>query len=164
MQPFLIRPIEAAEIPLLEDFLYDAIFQKEGETPLPREVIFTPELHHYIENFGTAYGDICLVAVMDGNIVGAVWTRILADHPKGYGNIDAATPELSISIKADNRGKGMGSALLRAVLQAANAAGFAALSLSVQKENPAYQLYARLGFQVYQENAEDVVMVHGFVS
>jgi GNAT superfamily N-acetyltransferase len=39
-----IRPITVNEVPLLKDFLYEAIYQPEGAERLPRDIIKTPEL------------------------------------------------------------------------------------------------------------------------
>lgn len=37
-----IRPMQPSEYPLLQEFLYEAIFIPEGLEPLPREIIFHP--------------------------------------------------------------------------------------------------------------------------
>ncbi len=44
------------------------------------------------------------------------------------------------------RGRGVGGALLDALVDAARDAGSVALSLSVEPDNPARRLYERLGF------------------
>ena len=41
---YQIRAIRPEEYPLLEDFLYEAIFVPEGETPPDRSIIRRPEL------------------------------------------------------------------------------------------------------------------------
>jgi ribosomal protein S18 acetylase RimI-like enzyme len=56
------------------------------------------------------------------------------------------------------RGKGIGSGLLDALLERAQADGFARISLSVEKTNPAVHLYESRGFRPVQENG-DYVMV-----
>lgn len=48
--------------------------------------------------------------------VGAVWKRILLDTPKGYGNIDDKTPELSISVYEEYRDIGIGVKLIKEML------------------------------------------------
>ena len=47
-----VREICEAEYPLLEEFLYHAIFVPQGIDPPPRDVIFRPELFVYIDKFG----------------------------------------------------------------------------------------------------------------
>jgi len=82
------RLIKKNEYGCLEDFLYFAVFVPPGHEPLSRDVIHVPELYVYIEDFGRP-DDVCFVAEADGAIVGAAWSRILAQPGKeGYGNID----------------------------------------------------------------------------
>ena len=78
-----IREIRLEETPLLDDFLYEAIFIPEGVAAPPRSIIENEDLQVYVKDFGQMPDDRCLVAVCDGKIVGAVWTRIMKD----YGNI-----------------------------------------------------------------------------
>lgn len=73
---YLIRPMKQDEYGLLEDFLYHAIFVPDWyKDPVPRSVIYEPELWCTIENFGQSKDDFCLVAEADEKIVGAVWVR-----------------------------------------------------------------------------------------
>jgi hypothetical protein len=62
--------------PILEDLLYEAIFQPEGAEPLPRDIIKNPEIGAYIRDFGKKQGDFCLLAELNGEIVGGAWLRI----------------------------------------------------------------------------------------
>jgi ribosomal protein S18 acetylase RimI-like enzyme len=155
---FIIREIRKEELPLLKDFLYEVIFQSEGQPLIPRSVIEKPELSVYIDGFGKAHDD-CLVAEMDGKVVGAVWIRILAGKIKGYGNIDAETPEFAISILKEYRKKGIGTALMQAMIDRMKTKGYSKASLSVQKDNYAFELYKKLGFEIVEEQNEDYLMV-----
>ena len=47
-----IRPLKSEEIPLLEEFLYQAIFIPQGLESLPRSSLKEPELEMYIKDFG----------------------------------------------------------------------------------------------------------------
>ena len=73
----LIRPIRPTELPLLEDFLYEALWQPDPAQRLPREVVRTPALRPYAEAFGSRAGDCCLVAEVGGEVVGAAWCRMI---------------------------------------------------------------------------------------
>jgi ribosomal protein S18 acetylase RimI-like enzyme len=158
-----IRPILSKELPLLEDFLYEAIYQPAGSDPLPREVIRRPEIALYIEDFGRP-GDCCLVAEVDGRLAGAVWVRLFPDDRKGYGTLDSDTPELSISLYPQFRNRGIGRALLTAMLDELKTAGFRRVSLSVQKENAAAGLYRSLGFDVVEEVGDEYIMACMLIS
>lgn len=105
----IIRKIRQSEIQVLSDFLYEAIFIPEGATPPPREIIKQPELQIYISDFGKCDGDICYVAEVDGNIIGAVWVRIMDD----YGHVDDETPSFAISLNKEYRSQGIGTALMK---------------------------------------------------
>ena len=153
-----IRPIRQEEYPLLEDFLYDAIFLPDGVAEPPREIVNQPELAVYITDFGQP-DDLCLVAESDGNLLGAVWTRILAEKVKGYGNVDGHTPEFAISVKKEFRQQGIGSKLMQEMIVWLKSKGYEKVSLSVNKDNYAYRMYQKLGFQVIREQDEDYLMV-----
>ncbi len=151
----VIRDMHPAEFPLLEDFLYEAVFQKPGNEPLPRSIIRRPELRPYVEEFGHCSGDVCLCAESDGRVIGAAWARLM----QGFGHADDKTPELAMAVLAPHRGKGIGTLLLRALMSRLQQDGFCALSLSVQKDNPAVHLYQKAGFQFLREDEEELVMV-----
>ena len=69
----VIRQMREAEYPLLEDFLYEAIFIPEDfDGEIPRSIIREPELAAFIEGFGTLPDDYCLVAEVEGTAVGAL--------------------------------------------------------------------------------------------
>lgn len=89
---FHIREIRRDEIPLMTEFLYEAIFQQEGAPIVPRTVIQEPMIWAYVDGFGSRAGDFCLVAIVDGLIIGAVWSR----PGCSYGKIDENIPELAI--------------------------------------------------------------------
>ena len=153
-----IRRMMPEEYPLLEDFLYDAIYLPEGASMPPREIIRQPELSVYIDNFGQM-NDLCLVAEAEGHILGAVWTRILAGEIKGYGNVDAHTPEFAISVKKEFRQQGIGSKLMWEMIALLKSKGYRKASLSVNKDNYACQMYGKLGFRVIKEQEEDYLML-----
>ena len=151
-----IRAISLNEYPFLDDFLYDAIFIPEGMTPPDRSITQLPELQKYIAHFCTQKDDYCLVAEVDGALVGAVWARIIDD----YGHVDDNTPSLSISVKASYRQKGIGTALMQAMFTLLQTKGYKQISLSVQKANYARKLYLKLGFEIVKTNEEDEIMVY----
>ena len=97
---YIIRAMRETEYPLLEDFLYEAIFIPEGVAPPPKSIVNTPELQVYIENFGTQIHDKALVAKANHEVIGAVWVRIMND----YGHIDDETPSFAISLYKEYRG------------------------------------------------------------
>ena len=134
-----IRPIRREEFPLLADFLYDAIYRSDPSSPLPRQIVEHPSLRIYIADFGTLPDDRCLVAQAEGHVVGMVWVRCI----RAYGYIGEGIPEFVLSVAAPCRGQGIGTRLMREMLQRLSAAGYPEASLSVQRRNPAVRLYRR---------------------
>lgn len=151
----IIRCMHPAECSLLREFLYQAIFLPKGVRPLPRSVVDLPELQIYIADFGTRPGDYCMVAEVEGTVVGAAWSRIMED----YGHIDDSTPSLAISVLPEHRGLGIGTQLIDSLLLLLRENGYLRASLSVQRENPALRLYERMGFQIFEEKDTEYLML-----
>ena len=151
----LIRQILQDETPLLNHFLYEAIFIPEGVAAPPQSIIENDDLQVYVRNFGHEPDDKCLVAECDGRIVGAVWTRIMHD----YGHISDDTPSLAISLYKEYRNKGIGTELLERMIALLQNDGYSQVSLSVQKANYAVGMYQKAGFEVLQETDEELIMV-----
>ena len=155
MDGLTIRPLRDDEYFELDSFLYEAIFIPEGIEPPPREIIFQPELQVYVADFGSRHGDIAVAVETGGRIVGAAWSRIMND----YGHIDDETPSLAISLFRSFRGRGIGTALMKALLAELKSQGFRQVSLSVQKANRAVGLYRKTGFVTVDENDEEYIML-----
>ena len=150
-----LRELRDNETELLKDFLYEAIFIPEGVDPPPREIIEQPELKLYYEGFGTGRADYCIVADDGGNVIGAVWTRIMND----YGHVDDETPSLAISLYKAYRGQGIGTQLMEMILALLKEKGYERVSLAVQKANYAVRMYEKVGFKTVDENDEEFIMV-----
>ena len=150
-----IREIKSNEYNLLEDFLYEAIFIPEGIDAPPREIINAPELQIYVQDFGKQEGDICFVAEVDKKIVGAVWVRNMDD----YGHVEDGVPSFAISLYKEYRGLGIGTMLMKRMLEELKERGYQKTSLAVQKVNYAVKMYKNVGFEIIDENEEEYIMV-----
>lgn len=151
----IIRPIKKNEIMLLTEFLYEAIFQKDSNNLAPRTIIQDSSLWIYIEEFGTKKDDHCFIAEIDGKIVGAVWVRCI----KAFGHIEDNVPEFAISTYPQYRGKGIGTALMRKMLERLKLYGYSKTSLAVQKDNYAVEMYQKVGFTICDENEQEYLMI-----
>ena len=150
-----IRKIRKSEYSILNDFLYEAIFIPEGVEAPPRDIINQPELQVYVTDFGKQKGDYCLVAEADEKIVGAVWVRIMND----YGHIDDETPSFAISLYPEYRNKGIGTALMKSMIDLLKSENYKQASLAVQKANYAVEMYKKVGFEIVDENEEEYIML-----
>ena len=153
---YTIREMTAQEYPLLDDFLYEAIFVPEGVEPPSKSIITAPELQIYVKDFGTSKDDFSLVAEVENKIIGAVWVRIMND----YGHIDDRTPSLAISLYKKYRGQGIGSSLIKEMLSLLQAHGYKRVSLSVQKANYAAKLHQKIGFRIIKEIGDKWIMTY----
>lgn len=156
-----IRLIDKPDIHILEKFLYNAIYIPDVNTPLDKSIIYNKEIYNYIEGVGKA-DDIVLGCEYNNKIVALSWSRILNGEVKGYGNIDDETPEIAISVLKRYRNKGIGTSLLKEHLKVLKNNNYKRVSLSVNKENYALDLYKKLGFDIIKENNEDYIMVLNF--
>ncbi|GCF93200.1 N-acetyltransferase [Enterococcus florum] len=151
----IIRAMNPQEYPLLREFLYQAIFQRDPQKPIPRSEIDQPSVRIYINDFGQLPDDHCLCAKRDGQIIGAVWVRNI----DGFGTVDDQTPEFAISLLPDYRGQGIGTDLMEAMLDELRQAGYQRTSLAVQKDNYALRMYQKVGFKIVGENQEEYILV-----
>jgi len=155
----VIRELKPEERYRLKDLLYEAIYQPDEEKKIPRSILEIPEVNAYIKDFGELKDDYCMVADLDGEIIGGVWIRILSGETKGYGNIDDKTPEFAISLFEPYRNQGIGGSLMIRMIDYLREKGYTQATLNVKKENYAVKLYKKVGFKVIGEDAEDYLMV-----
>lgn len=147
-----VRIMEQSDYVCLPEFLYQAVFIPEGAEPPSRSVIDIPEIDAYIRDFGTRTGDFGVAAEVNGQVIGAAWTRIISS----YGHLDDQTPELAISVFPEFRGYGIGEEMMEELFMTLRAHDYSRISLSVQKENPAVRFYHRLGFEIIEERTDAV--------
>lgn len=153
---YTIRKIKETEHVLLNDFLYEAIFVPEGMPAPPKSITLKPELQVYVQDFGMYRDDHCFVAEVQGKAIGAVWVRVMND----YGHIEDGVPSFAISLYKEYRGYGIGTALMKRMLQELKQRGYEKASLSVQKANYAVHMYRSVGFEIIDENEEEYLMVY----
>lgn len=152
---YLIRELKQDENKVLDTFLYNAIFIPKGVPAPSKEIIYQPELQVYVKDFGQNKGDLCLVAQVEDEIVGAVWVRIMND----YGHIDDETPSFAISLLNEYRNYGIGTKLMTQMLMKLKMQGYKRASLAVQKTNYAVHMYKKVGFEIIDENDEEYIMI-----
>ena len=113
----------------------------------------------YVKAWGRR-GDTAVIALDKGFPVGAAWYRLFDRGRPGFGFVDERTPELAIAVVPNARGKGVGTALLKALLERARADSYPTVSLSVDRANAgAIELYDRHGFEQVAEDDDSVTML-----
>ena len=130
--------------------LYAALmWRPDAERYPPEFVLGHPEVVRYHHAWGRD-GDVALIGEDGGAAVGAVWYRLFTDDDHGEGYVDDETPELAVAVVDGRRGQGIGAALIDAAVERARGDRLRRLSLSVDPDNPAKRLYARLGWVEYE--------------
>ena len=143
-----IRAVQPDDEPLLWNMLWEAAAVAPAMRAIGREAALArPESRKYLDGWGRP-GDAGVVAVDETDQrLGAAWYRRFPVDAPGYGFVAPDIPELAIGVIPGARGRGIGTALLDALVRHARANGERALSLSVDRQNPALALYERNGFR-----------------
>ncbi|MEH2958573.1 GNAT family N-acetyltransferase [Candidatus Merdisoma sp. JLR.KK006] len=110
---YIIRQMHREEYPLLNDFLYEAIYISDGMEPPPKRIRNTPELQEYVVDFGTREHDKAFAAEIEGMIAGGAWVRIMHD----YGHIDDDAHSIAIAVRKAYRGLGIGTTMLKELFE-----------------------------------------------
>jgi ribosomal protein S18 acetylase RimI-like enzyme len=125
-----------------------------------KQVLSDPELAHYVAGWPRP-DDLGVIAVgVDGQPLGAAWLRWLTAEDPGYGHVADGVPELTIGVREEWRGRGVGRALLRELVRVAGEQGIERISLSVERANHAAKLYADEGFTVVKRFEDADTMVY----
>ena len=153
-----IRLARASDRTFLEAMSVVAANWDTDHPPLSTEFFAAhPELRRYVAGWPRP-GDLGLFAEADGVPVGAVWLRTFDGAEPGYGFIETGMPELSIGVAPGWRGRGIGGRLLDSLLDLARQRRIGAISLSVERANPARRLYGRRGFREVKDDGAAVTM------
>jgi len=103
-----IRTLAPQDEPALWEMCYHALYVPNGYPPYPPDIIHRPEISRYVANWGRP-GDQGVIALDDARPIGAAWLRLLIGPNRGHGYVDGTTPELSIAVLPEYRGKGISS-------------------------------------------------------
>jgi GNAT superfamily N-acetyltransferase len=155
----VIRQGTAEDVEHIRWALYTALAWNPDRQLPPFDVTLEhPEALRYHRDWGRP-GDIAVLAERDGEVVGVAYCRLFTDDDHGYGYVDDQTPEVAVAVREGRRGEGLGARLMNELADAARAAGFSQLSLSVDAENPARRLYERLAYREVSTEETAVRMV-----
>ena len=71
-------------------------------------------------------------------------------------------PSFAISLYKEYRGLGIGTMLMKRMLEELKERGYQKTSLAVQKANYAVKMYKNVGFEIIDENEEEYIMMYVF--
>jgi ribosomal protein S18 acetylase RimI-like enzyme len=136
----VIRPAVQNDLEVPWDFLAMAAYEPDAEAAKA-----VPSVAKYLAGWQRP-GDFGFIAEQNGEIIGATWAQRFSAEELRVPYGDEETPKVSIGVKPNARGQGVGGKLMRALIGEAARRGLG-LNLSVRSENPARRLYERLGFR-----------------
>ncbi len=152
----VVRRGGAQDVRFLRDMLHHAYYWKERQPDAGAGPV-----QLYVKAWGRP-GDTAVIGLVDGFPVGAAWFRLFKKSAPGYGFVDEETPELAVAVVPNARGKGVGRAVLGALLEQAASDGYEAVSLSVDRNNAnAIALYEDLGFSQVGESTDSLTLRAG---
>jgi ribosomal protein S18 acetylase RimI-like enzyme len=134
-----------------------AVWRPDKATPTADQVMADPRYAVYLAGWPRP-GDHGVVAEQDEPL-GAAWYRTYTEGNHGYGFVADNVPELAIAVVPSRRHEGIGRRLLIGLLEASEAQGHPALSLSVNADNPARGLYESVGFQAVERRRSTWTMI-----
>lgn len=102
----------------------------------------------FTDFYGLSQKDLGLYALVDNEIAGAVWSRILKDEN---------TPVMSVAIIPKFRAKGIGSFMIEQFLQEAGEV-YDQISIDISSQPESEKFYEKFGFERV-ENSNNVVML-----
>ena len=139
MPDLVIRPAVQDDLKVLWDFLAMAAYEPDAEAAKA-----VPRVAKYLVGWQRP-GDFGFIAEQNGENIRAAWARRFSAEELKFPYGDEEAPKVSIGVKPNARGQGVGEKLMRALIGEAARRGLG-LCLSVRSENPARRLYERLGF------------------
>ncbi|WP_141501377.1 GNAT family N-acetyltransferase [Paenibacillus luteus] len=157
---YTIRIADVQDEPFLWEMLYESMYVPEGKEAFSRDILKEPVISKYAEGWGRK-GDLGYIAVNHRNEpVGSVTIRYFDEANEGFGYVGNDVPELGMAITEACRGKGIGNALLKTMVEELRRKQVSKISLSVDPNNvPAMKLYQRFGFKVVGVSGTSVTMV-----
>jgi ribosomal protein S18 acetylase RimI-like enzyme len=137
-----------------------SVFYVPSEQVRPsRDILKNPEIAKYVQDWGRI-GDEGFLAISTNSQqpIGAPWYRLFKADNKAYGYVDDETPELSIAVAPQYRGKGIGHSLMVHILEQAKLSCYYQIYLSVAPDNPTTHLYGKLGFEKVGVSGTSLIM------
>jgi len=155
-----IRTGDTRDIPFLKEMLFEAAFWRQDQVRPSLEAGLTrSDLVYLLEDWGRE-GDTAIIALtQEGHRVGAAWYRFWESQKHSYGYVSPEIPELAIAVREAYRGLGIGHLLIEELLNTAAINGVGKVSLSVEVDNPAMNLYLDHGFELVEKVGNSWTMI-----
>ena len=157
---YKFRAGNAEDLPFLKEMLYEAVFwDPQAKRNSIGELFAIPEITKTLDHWHRRDGDFAIIALDDRDKpVAAVWYRFWTRADHSFGFVDENTPEIWIAVHKEHRRNGLGTELMKRMIDHASQAGIKYLSLSVDPGIYARELYQKLGFNKVGESGTSWTM------
>ena len=136
----------------------DAEAINELFTEMLRTIYHTDDVSGYEDGYLDRYftdgtEDRVFVARIGGKVIAFMSLQVYRGEEPPYVYFD------DISVRAEHRGQGIGTALIRAAEEYVRGTGMSAVVFHVEKTNTqAFRLYERLGYSVFRDDGDRYLM------
>ena len=154
----LYKELSINDADMLKEFVFLAIHVSDPSQAPDKSILDVPQIKKYYDKWGQDH-DYGIKAIDEetGQIVGMIWIRQFNDSDPSYGFISNDIPELTMSVKEEYRGCGIGTELMKHLISGVKNT-YQALSLSVSLDNKARFLYESFGFIKYERIGDSITM------
>lgn len=143
-----IRPLTGADLPSLAAMLYEAASVEPAVRALgPAHALALPFLARHLRDWGRGGDDGVIALGADGTPLGAAWYRLYPVAERGRGVLAwPGVPEVTLGVRADQRGRGLGGAFLTGLKVLARKRGYRRLVVCPERGTASARFYRRHGF------------------
>lgn len=152
MTAILLRPAVGEDARFLADMLVEAANWSPASRRPRVQVLADPALASYVSGWMRPADAGLIAESPSGDPLGACWYRLFDQSKPGQGFVGGGVPELTLGVSPLWRAQGVGRELLQGVATLARSAGYARLSLSVDRGNFAQRLYVSEGYVVVRSD------------
>jgi ribosomal protein S18 acetylase RimI-like enzyme len=110
------------------------------------------ELDKYSNLYGLTTKDLGLYALVNNKIAGAAWLRELKQSDNANAYVDDKTPVLTIAVKPELRGQGIGSAMLEQLFLEAGTL-YEQISISVLNDKKIIDYFEKFAFSQVENSS-----------
>ena len=155
---FAIRDAIASDADFLRKMLIQAVNWDTRRMTPEAEILASPLFTPYFADWPQE-GDVGLVAIDDDEPIGAAWFRSFVHQERGLGRVADDIPVIAIGVAGSWQNRGVGRALLRALVDKATSIGYRAVSLSVDPASFAARVSRSEGFEVVHSESGNRTML-----
>ena len=154
------RVAKKEDLDFMKKMLYEAVYwRSSSDKPSFEDGLALEGVLNAIIDWGKS-NDIAVIAMLNGEKVGAAWFRTYTELANIRGYIDSQTPVLVAAVEQRYRRQGIAKKMIKRLIEKYKDSEFDRLSLCVSKDNHALRLYHQLGFVEAEDIGDSLIMIY----